>query len=45
MRKEFVDKNKVDKERRLEQQKPVISIPETSKKGMKKSKKEVESLP
>ena len=36
MRKEFVDKNKVDKERRLEQQKQ-------SKKSLKKSKKEVKA--
>ena len=46
MRKEFVDKNKVDKERRLEQSIPVVfhlEYPETSKKGLKKSKKEVKA--
>ena len=36
MRKDFPDKNKVDKERRLEQQKQ-------SKKALKKSKKEVKA--
>ena len=41
MRKEFPDTKKVEKERRLEQVK--ISAPVTSKKGLKKSKKEVQA--